>query len=217
LRIPANKNILYVGTDNGLYVSLNQGKTFMLFGGGLPRVAVHDIAIQQRDKDIVVATHGRSLYKADLEEVQQLPEIMAKDIHAFKPADQQYDKNAGKKFTPFDPANEVSVTFAYYLKQSGQTTISIATPDGTIIREFTDAGEAGLNYVTYDLALDPGAVQVYTDYLNALPVKGYREVVSIQAADNGKYYLRPGKFIVRFTAENMVKVQESFEVLDNQQ
>lgn len=214
---PANKNILYVGTDNGLYISLNQGKSFMAFGGGLPRVAVHDVAIQERDKDIVVATHGRSLYKADLEEVEQLPDIMAKDIHVFKPADCRYDKHAGAKFTPFDPAHEVSVTFAYYLKQAGQTTISIATPDGAIIREFTDAGEAGLNYVQYDLSFDAGAAQTYADYLNALPVKGYREVVTLQAADNGKYYLRPGKFIVRFTAENLVGVQESFEVVDNQQ
>lgn len=47
---PANENLLFVGTDNGLYVSLDRGKTYMAFSGGLPRVAVHDLVIQEREK-----------------------------------------------------------------------------------------------------------------------------------------------------------------------
>lgn len=68
---PRDENILYVGTDGGLYVSFDRGETFMLWNGGLPRsVAVHDIAIQQRDNEMVIATHGRSLYVSKLEDVQ---------------------------------------------------------------------------------------------------------------------------------------------------
>ena len=68
---PKNENIIYVGTDGGLYVSFNRGQSFMTWNGGLPRsVPVHDIAIQERDNDIVLATHGRSLYVANLADVQ---------------------------------------------------------------------------------------------------------------------------------------------------
>jgi photosystem II stability/assembly factor-like uncharacterized protein len=82
---PKNKEILYVGTDNGLYVSLNAGKTFMRFTGNMPAVAVHDLAIHPRDQEIVVATHGRSLYVASVKEVQQLTdEIIAKEVHLFE-------------------------------------------------------------------------------------------------------------------------------------
>jgi photosystem II stability/assembly factor-like uncharacterized protein len=68
---PKDENILYVGTDGGLYVSFDRGNSFMMWNGGLPKsVPVHDIAIQQRDNEIVLGTHGRSLYVAKLEDVQ---------------------------------------------------------------------------------------------------------------------------------------------------
>lgn len=70
---PKDDNIIYVGTDGGLYVSFDRGNSFMLWNGGMPKsVPVHDIAIQQRDNEIVLGTHGRSLYVAKLEDVQGL-------------------------------------------------------------------------------------------------------------------------------------------------
>jgi photosystem II stability/assembly factor-like uncharacterized protein len=69
---PKDDSILYVGTDGGLYVSFDRGNSFMMWNKGLPRsVPVHDIAIQQRENEIVLGTHGRSLYIAKLEEVQK--------------------------------------------------------------------------------------------------------------------------------------------------
>jgi photosystem II stability/assembly factor-like uncharacterized protein len=70
---PKNDSILYAGTDGGLYVSFDMGQTFMCWNAGMPKsVPVHDIAIQQRDNEIVLGTHGRSLYVAKLDDVQQL-------------------------------------------------------------------------------------------------------------------------------------------------
>ena len=70
---PKNDSILYVGTDGGVYVSFDQGNDFMLWNGGLPKsVPVHDIAIQERENEIVLGTHGRSLYVAKLDDIQKL-------------------------------------------------------------------------------------------------------------------------------------------------
>jgi photosystem II stability/assembly factor-like uncharacterized protein len=70
---PVNDSILYVGTDGGLYVSFDRGNSFMMWNGGLPKsLPIHDIAIQQRDNEIVLATHGRSLYISKLDDVQGL-------------------------------------------------------------------------------------------------------------------------------------------------
>lgn len=70
---PKNENILYVGTDGGLYVSFDRGQSFMTWNGGLPRsVPVHDIAVQERENELVLGTHGRSLYVAGLTDVQGL-------------------------------------------------------------------------------------------------------------------------------------------------
>jgi len=69
---PKNDSILYVGTDGGLYVSFDKGNSFMMWNKGLPKsVPVHDIAIQQRENEIVLGTHGRSIYIAKLDEVQK--------------------------------------------------------------------------------------------------------------------------------------------------
>ena len=69
---PKDENILYVGTDGGLYVSFDKGNSFMIWNKGLPRsVPIHDIAIQQRENEIVLGTHGRSLYIAKLDEIQK--------------------------------------------------------------------------------------------------------------------------------------------------
>ncbi len=68
-----NENILYVGTDGGLYVSFDKGQHFMMWNAGLPRsIPVHDISIQQRENEIVLGTHGRSIYIAKLDDVQGL-------------------------------------------------------------------------------------------------------------------------------------------------
>jgi photosystem II stability/assembly factor-like uncharacterized protein len=68
---PKYDSILYVGSDGGLYASIDGGKNFMLWNKGLPKsIPVHDIAIQERENEIVLGTHGRSLYISSLDSVQ---------------------------------------------------------------------------------------------------------------------------------------------------
>ena len=69
---PRNEKILYVGTDGGLYVSFDRGASFMMWNKGLPKsVPVHDIAIQERENEIILGTHGRSFFVAKLDEAQK--------------------------------------------------------------------------------------------------------------------------------------------------
>ncbi len=65
------ENVLYVGSDNGLYVSFDAGKTFMVLGN-LPHVPVHDIVIQARENELVVGTHGRSIYITKLDSMYRM-------------------------------------------------------------------------------------------------------------------------------------------------
>jgi photosystem II stability/assembly factor-like uncharacterized protein len=68
---PVDKNILYVGTDGGVYVTKDGGKTWNVVGGNLPMVYVHDLIIHPRDNIIVVATHGRGMWALDAEPVNE--------------------------------------------------------------------------------------------------------------------------------------------------
>jgi len=69
---PKKENIIYIGSDNGLYTSFDLGKSFMSMGLNLPRVPIHDVAIQQRDNELVLGTHGRSIYITSLDSVQKV-------------------------------------------------------------------------------------------------------------------------------------------------
>ncbi len=66
------ENLLYVGSDNGLYASFDMGKTFMDMGNHLPRVPIHDLVIQARENELVVGTHGRSIYITKLDSVYKV-------------------------------------------------------------------------------------------------------------------------------------------------
>jgi photosystem II stability/assembly factor-like uncharacterized protein len=85
---PKNDSIIYVGTDGGLYVSFDRGNTFMLWNAGMPTsVPIHDIAIQPRENEIILGTHGRSLYVSKLDDVQTLkkdPDWLKKKAKAKK-------------------------------------------------------------------------------------------------------------------------------------
>ena len=66
---PDHDGIVYVGTDLGVYVSIDDCKTWDVLGSGLPITFVHDLAIQERDKVLVAATHGRGMYTLRLQTV----------------------------------------------------------------------------------------------------------------------------------------------------
>jgi photosystem II stability/assembly factor-like uncharacterized protein len=68
---PKMPNLLYLGTDHGLYVSLDEGKNWNLFQGQIPNVAIYDMVIQERENHLIVGTHGRSVYVVDLKPIHK--------------------------------------------------------------------------------------------------------------------------------------------------
>ena len=67
---PTNEDILYVGTDLGVYVTLDRGRTWSALSTTLPTTPVHDLEVHPRDPEIVIATHGRSVWVLNIEEVR---------------------------------------------------------------------------------------------------------------------------------------------------
>ncbi|MFZ2054410.1 MAG: hypothetical protein WAU81_09445 [Candidatus Aminicenantales bacterium] len=68
---PVDKNILYVGTDGGVFVTKDGGKVWNVLGGNLPMVYVHDLIIHPRDNVIVIATHGRGMWAVDADPINE--------------------------------------------------------------------------------------------------------------------------------------------------
>jgi hypothetical protein len=83
---PKNRDLLFLGTDVGAYVSLDRGATWKRFMTGLPTVPVHDLLIHERDGELIAGTHGRSIWIVDIAPLQQLtPAVRAAKAAVFAP------------------------------------------------------------------------------------------------------------------------------------
>ncbi len=72
---PHNPDLLFAGTDVGVYVSLDRGKSWRRFMNGLPTVPVHDLKIHPRDHELIAGTHGRSIWVVNIAPLEQLPDL----------------------------------------------------------------------------------------------------------------------------------------------
>ncbi|HEY2027324.1 MAG TPA: hypothetical protein VGG78_09960, partial [Gemmatimonadaceae bacterium] len=87
---PVNRDLLYVGTSLGAYVSLDRGATWQKFMTGMPTVPVYDLKVHPRDRELIAATHGRGLWIVDVTPLQQmagsaLATVAAAPVHLFAP------------------------------------------------------------------------------------------------------------------------------------
>ena len=197
---PKNENILYVGTDNGLYVSINGGKTFMLFSKDLPAVAVHDLVIHPRDNDVVVGTHGRGIYIASVELIQQLTDtLITKPIYAFniKLKTQSNYWGTERKYEQI-AFYQPGMSLAYFVKDSGKLIITIKTAENLILKTINDTAETGLNFYNYNLTIDSTALNNYTAFLNREKKPEDKKIV-LKKADDGNYYLQAETYKVEYT------------------
>ena len=171
---PRNRNLLYLGTEYAVYVSLNGGREWKRFMNGLPTVRIDDILVHPRDNDLIVGTHGRSIYIIDdITPLQQLSDaVMSSDAHLFEPRaatrwveDTMLARGLGgaKHFRGANPPGGTAIS--YYLKSpasksssgSGGSSVRITISDmrGTVIRELNGTNDPGINRVQWNLAPNP--------------------------------------------------------------
>ena len=123
-----NKDLLFAGTEFGVYYSYNGGQKWIELSNGLPTIAVRDMVIQQRESDLVIATFGRGFYILhDYSPLRDInPSLVEKGAHMFPIKDALVYVQSGKKYgqgaTYFTSPNpEFGATFTYYMKEVPKT------------------------------------------------------------------------------------------------
>ncbi len=205
---PVNQNVLYVGTDHGVYISMDRGSTFMSTGSDLPAVAVHDLVVHPDAKELVLGTHGRSIYTADVSQIQQLDDtIMKKSVHLFSLAKVRYRSNWGQERLYRDHEYvESEVSIPVYLKDESKLTIAIELND-TELSSWEERGVKGLNFFTYDLSFD----KKFADTVLAKAVEK-DEDFEWPDTDNKKIYLPPGDYTVKISLSSAVESTVTLKV-----
>lgn len=166
---PRNPRLLYAGTEFGFFVSLDEGAEWRPFMPGLPVVRIDDVLIHPRDNDLVLSTHGRSLWVMDdVTPLQQLtPEVQASEVALLEPREavawkeditKRRSMTGAKRFRGENAPPGTAI--AYWLKGAATgVTLTVTNPvTGAVFRTLPATGEAGLNRVQWNLCSDPRPV-----------------------------------------------------------
>jgi len=158
---PANRDVLYCGTEFGAYVTFDRGSHWLrLNGPSLPPAPVDDMVLHPRERDLVVGTHGRSIWVLDdVSMFAQLgPETRKKPLALLEilPAtprlysEEHYGRGHGI-FRAKNPPMGASIN--YWVKEDPNETVSVSIADSTgfVVRELQGSSRAGLNRVVWNL------------------------------------------------------------------
>jgi photosystem II stability/assembly factor-like uncharacterized protein len=195
-----NPELLFVGTEFGLWISVDGGKQWALYkGGDLPSVAVRDLAIHPRDADLVIATHGRGIWIVDdITPLRKLtPEALAKEAEFMqsKPAVQKIPAGGGwvdgdAVFVGANPPDSAVITF-YQKKRHifGDMKLEVFDSQGNLVSTIPSSKRRGLNRVLWSMR-----------------IKGPKVPTAASAAFGAQVGPRvmPGRYTVKLTKDKNV-------------
>jgi hypothetical protein len=164
-----NKDLLFLGTEFGLWVSLDGGARWARYkGGDMPAVAVRDLAIHPRDDDLVIATHGRGIWIIDdITPLRSLTaDVLAKNVAFMKarPTVQRIGAfggwvNGDAAFVGQNPPDDAVIT--YYLQKRhifGDMKLEVLDSTGAVVATLPSTKRRGLSRVTWSMRLKPPTV-----------------------------------------------------------
>ena len=181
---PVDENILYVGTDFAAYVSFDRGQSFHRFSEGLPNVPVHDIVIHPRDHHVLVATHGRSIYKTDASVLREVNSVGDADLVVYSTEEMRSSSLAGRKFGFYE--NEgAKIPLSIYSKTAGSVQVQVLAENGSLLQTHSEELKAGFNQIKIDGSVHPKQTKLL----------GNDE--ELEEASDGNYYLPKGEYTIK--------------------
>jgi photosystem II stability/assembly factor-like uncharacterized protein len=158
---PVRPGLLYLGTENALYVSLDDGENWTLMRNNLPPAPVHDLTIQSHFNDLVVATYGRGFWiMDDITPLQELTEdVIASEVHLFTPRTAyRFLTRQRSQSQPEDPGAGTNPTYgasiSFFLERVPEEGVQLEIHDegGRFVQLLdTDLLRPGINRVHWDL------------------------------------------------------------------
>lgn len=188
-----NENLLFVGTDNGAYVSFDGGSSWQAFSNELPSVAIHDMVIQPQANDLLLGTHGRSIYLTNIEALQSMNvENMNKEITVFDTKAINFSPRWGDSFGSWSKPLEPSMDIPFYASTAGKQTIKILSDKNIELQSFSVDADKGFNLASYDLTMSENGRKALLKQNKA---------IEIPQAKNEKYYLKKGTYTIQIGSQ----------------
>jgi hypothetical protein len=158
---PYNPNLLFVGMDFGLFVTIDGGKTWQEMKNGLPTQPVYDVKIHPREHDLIVATHGRGIYITDISALEDVSDkTLAESFYLFdveskvKWVVRRGGVSASTNFNGESEPNGVMIN--YYLKAAAAGDVTVKIMQGSrVVAETKGPNAAGMNQVLWNMRATP--------------------------------------------------------------
>jgi ligand-binding sensor domain-containing protein len=195
---PVNSKLLYLGNDNGVFVSLDSGNSWQEFQKDLPKVAVHDLVIQKEAKDLLVGTHGRSIYKASIAPLQQFEKHKDQAVVIFELDEVRHSKNWGSSWSKWLEPSEPKLNISFYVSKSSNYQLVIKSEDGIELNVVDVKADVGYNNLLFNLTYSEKGKSAY--------LKKNKDAI-ITESKNQKFYFIKGKYKVE-----LHKASQHFEV-----
>jgi len=192
-----NENVLYLGCEFGIYVSVDKGESWTRFNSNLPTVPVHDLAQHEGMNELVAGTHGRSIWILDVGAVSQMTEeVMEADATLLKPTDvhlmargKRHGQTGNHLFTGTNPEQGAAISYVLN-RRARDLAVEILDGQGNVVSTLDADGSKGMHTVRWNLRRSSGDSG-----------RGRR----------GSRRSMPGVYVVRMTAGGAVQTQ-SFEI-----
>jgi photosystem II stability/assembly factor-like uncharacterized protein len=163
-----NKNLLVVGNDVGVFVSIDSGASWLRLKANLPTVSVTDLVIHPREGDLVLGTYGRGFWTGDITPLQELtPEVLDHNVHLFdvEPRPRYGFGGQGMNYHLFGdryvevPNERDALSINYYLKAADPAGAKVTITDtlGKPVAQLTGPAKAGLNRAEWTMQITAGA------------------------------------------------------------
>ncbi len=161
---PVRRGLLYLGTENAIYVSFDDGENWQPLQNDLPHAPVSGIVVQEHFNDLVISTYGRGFFILDdITALQQLtPQVLASDLHLFPTRAAYRFRPITAPSTTYDdptvgenPKYGASINYYFKTPPAGAVTISILDAKGQVVRTLAGPKDAGLNRAQWDLRSEP--------------------------------------------------------------
>ena len=217
LRDPVRQGLLYLGTENAIYLSFNGGDNWLPLQANLPHAPVSGIAVQQHFNDLVISTYGRGFWiMDDITPLQQMSdEVLGKSSHLFVPRVAYRFQSITAPSTTYDDPTvgsnpEYGAAINYYLKVPAQAKPSVEILDaaGQVIRTIPGTNAAGVNRVTWDLRGTPSAeVRLFTSPMYAPHILPGPEGRVAPGTNRVSILHPPGTYTVRLTVDGVTQTQ----------
>ena len=201
---PVNENVLYAGSDQAVHVSVDTGRNWHRMQNNMPTIPVHDLVVHEREKDLVVGTHGRGVYIADVSILQQFdPEWLSASVHLLEPepvVQWRMVRQPAVSAQNFAGENaQPAVRIAYWLGDEPNGPVSLAVHDGDRkLMDLSSTGRPGLNmadwYMTRTEARTEEEQAEWTEFQAMLA----NETEFFDYYDTVEQFPEPGEEVDRF-------------------